>query len=69
MAIILSLYGTAAIGGTHDRGTVFRITPKGTFTVYSFEPSDAEDPNGALVQATNGMLYGTTICCWAGAHL
>lgn len=44
-------------------GTIFGITPGGAFTtVYSFPFSGPEgaDPYGGLVQATNGLLYGTT---------
>jgi YVTN family beta-propeller protein/uncharacterized repeat protein (TIGR03803 family) len=54
---------TANIGGC---GTVFRITPSGTFTtLYRFcsqgaPCTDGGYPEAGLVQATNGDLYGTT---------
>src|ERR1039457_5412221 len=64
-----SLYGTTPGGGAncapYGCGTVFKITPSGTLaTLYSFcyqsNCTDGADPDGALVQATNGNLYGTT---------
>jgi len=60
-----NLYGTTYGGGANGAGTVFKITPSGTLTtVYSFCAqsgcSDGEYPYTALVQATNGSLYGTT---------
>jgi len=68
-----NLYGTTSVGGTPTScfnppptgcGTIFRITPAGNFTtLYSFcsQPNcaDGSVPAGGLVQATNGMLYGT----------
>jgi uncharacterized repeat protein (TIGR03803 family) len=59
-------YGTTAAGGAHsNNGTVFKITASGTLTtLYSFcsQPGcvDGQTPTGALVQATDGNLYGTT---------
>jgi uncharacterized repeat protein (TIGR03803 family) len=57
-----NFYGTTAIGGANGGyGTVFKITPAGTLTtLHSFDRTDGEQPYGALVQATNGILYGTT---------
>jgi uncharacterized repeat protein (TIGR03803 family) len=60
------LYGTTGLGGSADCsdgcGTVFRINPSGTqTTLYSFTGgADGRSPASALVQATNGDLYGTT---------
>ena len=63
------LYGTTEAGGANCApsgcGTVFKITPSGTLTtLYSFCAqsgcTDGGVPYGALVQATNGDLYGTT---------
>jgi uncharacterized repeat protein (TIGR03803 family) len=60
-----SFYGTTAEGGSNNDGTVFKITPSGTFTsLYSFCSqtgcADGSGPLAGLVQATNGNLYGTT---------
>ena len=57
-----SFYGTTYQGGTHDKGTVFKITPAGTLTtLYSFSGgADGNDPQGGLIQATDGNFYGVT---------
>jgi uncharacterized repeat protein (TIGR03803 family) len=50
-------YGTTAYG----LGTIFTITPRGTFTtLHSFDGSDGRGLfTGPLVQATDGNFYGT----------
>jgi uncharacterized repeat protein (TIGR03803 family) len=69
-------YGTTLSGGTANyngrpvnAGTVFKITPSGHLTtVHSFcddmntagECADGNYPYSGLMQATNGILYGTT---------
>jgi uncharacterized repeat protein (TIGR03803 family) len=61
-------YGTTYFGGASTNcsngcGTVFRITPGGTFTtLHSFALTDGAHPfvGGDLLQAANGNLYGTT---------
>ncbi len=61
-----NFYGTTYAGGTSGNcqggcGTVFRITPGGTLTtLHSFDWYDGASPTGALVQGTDGNLYGTT---------
>jgi len=68
-----NLYGTTFAGGSKSPpcncGTVFQIAPDGTFrTLYSFtNGTDGRNPWGGLVQATNGLFYGTTIAGGAGA--
>jgi uncharacterized repeat protein (TIGR03803 family) len=57
-------YGTTAIGGANGGGVVFELTPDGTVnTLYSFcaqlSCTDGSNPGAALVQATDGNLYGT----------
>src|ERR1700733_13456348 len=60
------LYGTTLNGGANGCGSVFRITPSGNpeDTQYSFceheSYTDGRNPMGALFQAANGALYGTT---------
>jgi uncharacterized repeat protein (TIGR03803 family) len=58
-----NLYGTSS-DGYEGLGTVFKITTKGVFTtLYKFCPidcSDGRNPQGALIQGTDGSLYGTT---------
>jgi len=58
-------YGTTALGGAIEKGTVFKITPSGALTtLYSFcsvgSCYDGYGPNAALVQASNGNFYGST---------
>jgi len=59
------LYGTTSIGGTGSFGTVFKITTAGVFTnLLSFTGATGTNlgtgPQAALVQWTDGNLYGTT---------
>lgn len=43
-------------------GSLFRLTPKGKDTIlYRFNGSDGAFPFSGLYQATDGMLYGTTM--------
>jgi uncharacterized repeat protein (TIGR03803 family) len=59
-----NLYGVASIGGLHDNGTLFRITPSGAFTVLHTFPSslnDGEGPQYSLLRdPTTGVMYGNT---------
>jgi uncharacterized repeat protein (TIGR03803 family) len=66
-----NLYGTTEEGGANGAGTVFKLTPSGTFTtLYTFCSKsgckDGGNPEAALVQATDGNLYGTTL--YGGAN-
>ena len=79
-----NFYGTTVGGGAYGGGflcsdpgcgTVFKITPSGTLTtLYSFCSqggplcTDGDDPNGGLIQATNGDFYGTTYGGGADCH-
>ncbi|HUO27974.1 MAG TPA: choice-of-anchor tandem repeat GloVer-containing protein [Bryobacteraceae bacterium] len=58
-------YGTTIFGGTYGYGSVFKITPAGAYTtLYSFCAAagcpDGAWPQSALIQATDGNLYGVT---------
>jgi uncharacterized repeat protein (TIGR03803 family) len=67
-----NFYGTTEQGGPnngpnceHGCGTIFRITLKGKLTtLYNFcslaNCADGATPEGALLQASNGKLYGET---------
>lgn len=53
---------TSVICGSVICGTAFDITIAGTLTtLHSFGFIDGETPAGALMQATNGRFYGTTL--------
>jgi uncharacterized repeat protein (TIGR03803 family) len=65
-----SFYGTASAGGSQGIGTVFHMDTNGVVTlVYAFPntagglygnyPPNGSLPCAALVQGTNGLLYGT----------
>jgi uncharacterized repeat protein (TIGR03803 family) len=56
-----NLYGTLPVGCGGSLGTVFKITPSGTFTViYKFTISDGSRPFSGLTLGTDGNFYGTT---------
>jgi uncharacterized repeat protein (TIGR03803 family) len=57
-----NFYGTAAgDGGINTRGTIYRISPKGKFSVlHNFDGLDGNGPLDTLLQHTTGTLYGTT---------
>jgi uncharacterized repeat protein (TIGR03803 family) len=57
-----NFYGATANGGTANGcGVVFRITPSGAFnSVHQFGCTDGAYPEGALVEGSDGKLYGTT---------
>jgi uncharacterized repeat protein (TIGR03803 family) len=57
-----NFYGTTTFGGVKYGGTIFRITPTGTFTVlYSLDTStEGAMSEATLLQAADGNLYGVT---------
>jgi uncharacterized repeat protein (TIGR03803 family) len=60
-----NLYGMMDVGGANGAGTIFKVTLSGTLTtLYNFCSQsgcpDGQYPGGGLVQATDGILYGTT---------
>jgi uncharacterized repeat protein (TIGR03803 family) len=64
-----NFYGTTISGGSGatygGNGTVFEVTVTGNLTtLYSFCPQtgclEGQNPDAALMQSTNGNLYGTT---------
>jgi uncharacterized repeat protein (TIGR03803 family) len=62
-----NFYGTTCCGGTHEEGTVFRITSGGELTIlhsfFNCPPKGGKcggrSPSGPLLQATDGNFYGT----------
>jgi uncharacterized repeat protein (TIGR03803 family) len=60
-----NLYGTTALGGVYDYGTVFELTPNkdGSWiesVLYSFDGNHGRMPSGGLIFDAAGNLYGTT---------
>lgn len=58
-----NFYGTTSVGGEFDQGTVFRMTPSGVVTTlhaFGSSPTDGANPMAGLVEASDGILYGTT---------
>jgi uncharacterized repeat protein (TIGR03803 family) len=65
-----NLYGTTAVGGADNRGSVFEVAKgSGTITTLaSFSGPDGANPYCALVMDSNGNLYGTTTVGGVGGH-
>jgi uncharacterized repeat protein (TIGR03803 family) len=56
-------YGTTYTGGANNLGTVFKISPSGSYTLlHSFAgvPTDGSYPIAGVTLGTNGNFYGTT---------
>jgi len=58
-------YGTTKFGGAYNQGTIYSLTSSGNFTVlynfcYPTNCSGGQLPWVGLIQANNGVLYGTT---------
>jgi uncharacterized repeat protein (TIGR03803 family) len=58
-----NFYGATVNGGNYVDGVVFEISPAGVFTdLHDFDPnSEGGEPFSALIEGTNGVLYGTTV--------
>lgn len=59
-----NLYGVTGNGGSLNYGTIFKITPTGSFsTVYSFYENGGVDAimPSYLIQASDGNLYGVSL--------
>ncbi len=56
-----NFYGVISAGGVGDRGTVFRLTPGGQFSVlYAFQSQSEGILPKAIIQGQDGNLYGIT---------
>jgi uncharacterized repeat protein (TIGR03803 family) len=58
-----NFYGTTEGGGNYNNGVVFEMSPAGVFTdLHDFDPNtEGGQPFSALIEGTNGFLYGTTV--------
>ena len=63
-----ALYGTTLSGGANGAGAIFKITTAGAFTLLHSMTAATEgsDLRSALIQAPDGLLYGTAHT--GGAH-
>ncbi len=56
-----NLYSVLPFGGSNSKGTLYKLTTAGTFSVlFSFNGTLGATPAAALAQNTNGLLYGDT---------
>ena len=56
------LYGMTSLGGANGKGVIFSVDPLyGAYNLlFSFNSTDGSEPYGALIQASDGLLYGMT---------
>jgi len=64
------LYGATETGGSNGYGTVFRLSTSGSLTtLFSLAPAtQGGNPYGALLPASNGILYGTASTSGSNGH-
>jgi len=59
-----ALYGTCALGGDRNAGVVFTLNQDGSgyrvLTHFGQTPTDGRMPTGGVMEASDGVLYGTT---------
>ncbi|MDQ4141976.1 MAG: Ig-like domain-containing protein, partial [Bacteroidota bacterium] len=56
-----NFYGVTTSAGANQLGTIFKITPTGTFTLlHTFETTTGGTPVGSLVKGKDGNFYGVT---------
>jgi uncharacterized repeat protein (TIGR03803 family) len=56
-----NFYGTTYAGGLDGKGTIFRVSPEGTFkTLVAFNGANGANPKSALLLGKDGNFYGTT---------
>lgn len=57
-----NFYGTTSAHGVYDNGTIYQLTPSGTYsTVYAFDGTQGIIPEGDLLLASDGNFYGMTV--------
>jgi uncharacterized repeat protein (TIGR03803 family) len=57
-----NFYGGLNLGGANGRGTLFKVTSGGSLTLlhtFAIDASDGADAAGGMVQAPNGVYFGT----------
>lgn len=63
------LYGLASLGGVHNGGTLFSLSPDGQFRrLHSFSAEDGVMPIGELYALPDGTLYGSCAAGGAGGR-
>lgn len=58
-----SFYGMTSLGGNSYKGTIFKTDAHGanhSIPIQPFNPNNGEYPNGSLMLANNGKMYGVT---------
>lgn len=57
------LYGTTFGNGSTDLGGVFKVGRDGSNfqVIHQFSTAEGDEPEAPVIEATNGMLYGTTL--------
>ena len=57
-----NFYGATVNGGLYGNGVVFEMSSAGAYTdLHDFDPNtEGGEPFSALIEGTNGVLYGTT---------
>jgi uncharacterized repeat protein (TIGR03803 family) len=56
-----TFYGTTFLGGAHNFGTVFKMTPDGVLTtIYSFSGTDGRNPAIGMLDVDGATLYSAT---------
>ncbi len=60
------LYGTTTIGGDAGNGTIYSMNADGSAyqKLHEFTDLEGYEPNGKLLEASDGKLYG--VCHWGG---
>ena len=58
-------YGVAPFGGAYNDGVLFKCDTAGNMTtLINFNGTNGANPNGTLIQASDGNLYGVTEGGW-----
>ncbi|HSI59238.1 MAG TPA: choice-of-anchor tandem repeat GloVer-containing protein [Ideonella sp.] len=64
------LYGTTALGGSQQKGTLFKMSTLGSFTLLhsmaGTAGNEGSEPRAPLIRGSDGKFYGTTR--YGGAH-